>query len=327
VTMALFGNNMARTGIDLGTTSVKLVRGTGWARVERFTHAACEPWDSDAADDVERAARALKRILWRHGLGRAQLGRLAVSIGGQDASLREVVLPPLSEAELQQSLPFSARQHLDLEGMAQPVLAGQILGAAAPPPDGGPAPTRALLVASPRATRDFPLAVLAANGLTPDVVDLEPLAGLNALLACPAADGRNGGAEALLDLGARRAILAVSGRDGGLLTREVGPGSPAAEEPAAAAAFADELARRVRETLVFYRGRFRREVAGLALGGGGAALPGLAATLASRLADCVISTLDPFAGLPGLTAPENGFAPVRFVTACGLCRWWDGSRV
>ncbi len=325
--MNLFGNNLARTGIDLGTTSVKLVRGTGWVRLERFTHAACEPWDTTSEEDVERAARALRRILYRQGLSRNQIGRLAVSVGGQDASLREVVLPPLSEAELQQSLPFSARQHLDLEGMAQPVLAGQILGEAPPLPDGGPPQTRALLVATPRVTRDFALAVLAANGLTPDVVDLDALAGLNTLLARPSLAASEDGAEALLDLGARRAARASSGRGGGVVPREVGPGAPETDDPDAVTAFADELARRVRETLVFYRGRFRREVAGVALGGGGAGLPGLPEALTERLADCAIRVLNPFADLSSWLEPEDGVAPCRFVTACGLCRWWDGSRV
>ncbi|MBI5836768.1 MAG: pilus assembly protein PilM [Candidatus Eisenbacteria bacterium] len=319
-----------RTGIDLGTSGIKLVRGSGSPRLEQVTHLGVQDWvGGGSAPDVEAAAAALQQLLGRLGLGRGQLGHLAVAIGGQEASLREVVLPPLTDAELRQTLPYAARQHLDLEGMTSPVLDAQILGPAPPNQPGGPAQTRALLVAAPALQRDFPVRVLARVGLVPEVVDLEPLAGLNALLGCAKMKPGNDDAVALLDLGARRAALHVSGSSGGLLSRVVGEGVGPRREPAEVRTFAAELASQVKETLVFYRGRFRREVGGVYLSGGGASLPGLADLLARGLGECPVSILDPLAGLTRAAGVmENGEGiSARFATACGLCRWWDGQLV
>ena len=79
----MIGPRMVRTGIDLGTGSVKLLVGEGSPRLERVLHAGSEEWDpADAADDVGRAAAALARLLKRLNLHRKQLGHIAVGING-----------------------------------------------------------------------------------------------------------------------------------------------------------------------------------------------------------------------------------------------------
>ena len=107
---------MIRTGIDLGTGSVKLVRGEGEPVLERTTHLGIEDWDAaENGDDAARAAGALRRLLDRLKLAKSRLGSIAVAVGGDDASLREVVMPSLTEEELRQALPFEAQKHLNLE--------------------------------------------------------------------------------------------------------------------------------------------------------------------------------------------------------------------
>ncbi len=325
----MFGPGKARTGIDIGTGSVKLVRGEGSASLERITHVGVEDWDPPGpAGDVARAAAALGRLLARLHLGGGHLGRIAVAVGGDDSSFREVILPSLSEVELRQALPFEAKKHLFLESMSSPVLDCQILGPAPPGEDGG-MQIRVLLAAAPASGRDFPLHVLARAGLEPEVVDLEPLAALNALLAVAGPEADSGKALGLLDLGGRHAVLHITGRDGGVVSRPVGPGAPAKNRAREdVASYAETIVERVRETLTFYRGRHRAEVAKLFLAGGGIVLPGLSDLLIEK------------AGLPAAVFdPLNGFAPSgrgaegvavsgpRFVTACGLCRWWDGAHV
>ncbi len=326
-----FVSGTVRTGIDVGTVSVKLVRGVGSPNLNRITHLGVEDWDPEGPkDDVERASRALWRLMGRLGLSKSRLGHLAVAVGGEDASLREVVLPPLSDRELQQALPYESKKHLDLEGMDAPVVSAQILGPAPPETEGEPEQTRVLFAAVPRAQRDFPLKVLGRLGLDPEVVDLEPLAGLNAVLANPSLpETPTDGAMGLLDLGGRYGALQITGPQGGVMSRTVAPGLPRGEETAALNTYLENLAPRITETLTFYRGRYRQEVNSLFLSGGGAMISGFPDSLRRMIEGRSVSILDPLAGL---TESAIGFERVsdhaaRFATACGLCRWWDSPGV
>jgi len=324
----VFRSQTARTGIDLGTTSVKVVRGEGGRRIEKFTHVGIASWEigeDEKEDRLSLAADALKGLLGKLGLNRTRMGRIAVGVSGADASLREILLPPLNEGELNRALPFEARKHLDLEGMTSPVLAAQILGSVE---DGDTKQTRILLAAVPGPRRDQTLSVLKKCGLEPEVVDLEPLAGLNALFASLPEGTAPETAAGLVDLGSRRAAMYISSRGGGLISRVVGPGVPSGEPAGVLAAYADELGEHIRETVTFYRGRHRKDVSAISLAGGGALEPGLV-ELIERSVGREVAVLDPMAGLAdgaqGRAEAEEG--PSRFVTACGLCRWWDGNDV
>jgi type IV pilus assembly protein PilM len=318
-----------RTGIDLGSESVKLVRGEGRTRLERITHIEVEAWDpANGKDPTERAAGALGRILSRMGGVRRRLGQVAVGVGSQETGLREVTLPRLSEDELRRALPFEARRHLTLEEMASPTIAFQILGPAPSAEGVGDPQVRVLLVAVAGPQREFALRVLASQGLDPEVVDLEPLANLNALLAALPANERDGQVVALLDLGAREVGLHVTQTDGCLLSRVVGAGVPQARGAREIAEYAEGVAHRIGETLTFYRARFRRDVTRLHVGGGGALIKGLCQSLQGAL-EFPVTPFNPLEGvaLPAAAREDvTAWAP-QFVTACGLCRWWDGAHV
>ena len=320
---------MVRTGIDLGTGSVKLVRGEGSPTLERVTHFGIEDWDPpETGDDTARASTALRRLLDRLKLGKSRLGPIAVAVGGDDASLREVVVPTLTEDELRRALPFEAQRHLNLEEMVSPILDFQVLGSAAPSENGGPEQIRVLLAATARAQRDFPLEVLSRLGLEPQVIDLEPLASLNALLATIPFDEKQPAAVGLLDLGARRTRLHLTQKDGKLLMRQIGAGVPEAGGAEQLPALIDKVTRRIRETFTFYRSRYRENVGQIFVAGGGALAAGVCEALESAL-DLPASILDPLEGLAesaeGSEADKARGA--RLVTACGLCRWWDGTSV
>jgi Tfp pilus assembly PilM family ATPase len=324
----LFRPKAIRTGIDLGTVAVKLVCGRGAAKLEKITHVGVEAWDlDDHPDSTERAAKALRRLLHRLALSKGRLGRIAVAVGGQDASVREVVMPPISERELRRALPFEAKKHLDIEGMTAPILDAQIVGAAPPTEAGGPAQTRVVLAAAARPQRDFVLNVLARSGLVPEVVDAEPLASLNELVAEVPAAERGEVPFGLLDLGGRHAGLYITSTQGGLLARSLGSGPPDGDAPARDT-YLRGLIVQIQETLTYYRGRSRRDVASLHLCGGGSLLPGFIPKLQHALG-MPVSVLNP---LRGLTSFARGGDDVeaqapRFVTATGLCRWWDSSNV
>lgn len=322
---------MVRTGIDLGGAAVKLVRGHGAPTLATITHVGWEqivplesPVGTEGDLETEATATAIHRLVGRLGLSRRTLGRVAVGLNGQAGSFREVELPPLSEADLRRTLPFEARRHLDIEAMPDPVVDAQILGPGDPDPASGSAQVRVLLAAAPREPRDRLLAALHRAGLEADVVDLQPLAGLNAVLAqqTPAPDK----AIALLDVGGRHAAIHVSGPDGALLSRGLGGGPPAAA--AELARYAGELTAQIVETLTFYRGRQRREVEMIVLAGGGSLVPGLSDALQRDL-DIPLRVLDPLAGMAENARGRDeasGREPL-FLTACGLCRWWDGAHV
>jgi len=327
----VFRTRNARTGIDIGATGIKLVRGEGRASLQTVTHAGSEPWDGlDREHRTERAGAALRELLRKQGLGRAQLGRVAVGVGWKETALRETELPPITPLELERALPYEARNHLELEGMESPVLAGQVLGAAtatavleAEPEARG---TRVLMAAVPRARRDWVVAVLAQAGLEPEVVDLEPLAALNALFAELPPHAAVDEAAGLLDLGGRHAALHIASRRGGLLTRTVGPDAPADPASPQEHGFRLKLTAGIEQTVTFYRGRYRQEIPIIHVAGGGALAEGRLAALAAATG----KRCDLFLPLSGLGKHgEIDGRPVgpEFLTACGLCRWWDGAHV
>jgi type IV pilus assembly protein PilM len=319
---------MVRTGIDLAPRSVKLVRGEGGSVLERITHIGLAEWnDAPAGKESEGAGNALTGMLSRLGLRRGRLGRLAVSIRGEDAGLREIQLPELSEAELRQALPFEARKHLPLEEMAAPVLGYQVLGPVEEAGEDASQRMRVLLAAAPRSRRDVALRILAAAGLEPEVVDLEPLAQMNALIATAPFGAGPRSAVALLDLGRTQVGLCVTQSRGALLARALGEGLDGSAKPSREVWLAG-IAARAHETITFYRGRMRAEVERVFLCGGGALVPGIEHAFGETLG-IPVSVLDPFEALllTESTDPALRASGARFTTACGLCRWWDEAHV
>ena len=322
------GSGKIRTGIDLGTGSVKVVRGIGAATLERITHVGQEDWDPpDSGDDTTRAANALQRLLDRLGLGRRKLGRVAVGLGSARASFREVAIAHLSEADLRAALPFEARKHLNLEGMAEPILAFQILGSAPAAENGTADGMRVLFAAVAQEERRFPLDTLSRLALEPEVIDLEPLAATRAVMAhLPDEDA--GKVFGLLDLGRAQSVLHVASRHGGFLSRPVGEGHPRGGDAQQVRSYRAGLAERVRETVTFYRGRHRQEVERIFLSGGGALLEGVAEEL-SRAMGMPVAPFNPFDRRIARAQGGNEVAGKEacFVTAYGLCRWWDAADV
>lgn len=325
----MFRTNGIRTGIDLGWGNAKLVMGRGKKQLECVTHIGSEDWETpqqpDMDEAIEREVEALDKLIKRLGISKRSLGRIAVSIDGIQASIREVTMPALSEKELERALPFEARTHLDLEHMDFPVLSGQILGPAPATGEDNENKIRVLLTAVPKKRRDHPLKVLNALGLEPEIVDLEPLSGLNELFAQLDPEIPPEAALGLLDLGGRQASLHLASRRGGILSRPVGPGVPPdfgagvlAEE------YAELLSDRLSETIHFYQGRKRQNVARLFVSGGGALMEGICEAL-EKAVKKPVEILDP---LTGIASEAKGLESVagtgaRFVRAFGLCRWGD----
>jgi len=319
----LKGKSIVRTGFDLGTTSVKIVRGEGLGRAERFTHVGFRDWSGEAdGQAVERAAKAVNEILDELGLGRsrAQLGQIVTCVGATRSSVREVMMPPLTDDEFRQTLPFEARKFLNLDGARHPVVDGEVLEREQT--EEGHGGTLVLMAAAERKERDFPVQVLDRAGLEPEVVDVEALA-LMRSLNVGAELRENDPAHALVDIGGRAAHMVISYRGGGLLSRTIWEGDQP-QDPEQEKAWLRDLAGRTLETLTFYRGRYRREVEVIHLVGGGALVPGREEAL-SRALNREVQLARPLSlhGRDAKGFDDNCDREAVFTTACGLCRWGD----
>ncbi len=327
--MSLAGQRIVRTGIDLGTGSVKLVRGEGSPRLEEITHLGVEEWGpANVGDDAARAAAALRKLLARLGLRRGRLGRIAVAVSGEQASVREVAMPTLTRSELRKALPFEARRHLTLDVIASPVLDFQVLGPAPAAEQGKAEQIRVLLAAASGIQREFCLKALDRAGLEPEVIDLEPLSQLNALFATPPTEKAAERAIGLLDIGERHCSLHIGREDGPMMTRVIGPGVGPTGSAGEGPEYAASLASAARETMMFYRARYHEETATVYTAGGGALASGLTDGIAAALQVPVVR-FDPFHDLSMRVKKGKGLlsSGARFVTACGLCRWWDSGDV
>jgi type IV pilus assembly protein PilM len=316
----LISSGAVRTGIDIGGGAVTLVRGVGSPSLERISHLGSEPWVSRNASDEVRAASALEALLHRLDLSKRSLGRIAIAVPGEEIGVREILMPPMSEEEIRQALPYEVRNHLPLGEAADPVLAFQILGAGPPPEDGGAPQIRVLLAAAPRAQRDFPIRVLQSLGLEPEVVDLEPFAVLNALLACvPVPDAP----IAALYLDSHRAGFYVTQAYAGVLSRSLTPPPNCATSQEGEAGI-HLLITQVRDTIAYYRSRQRQEIGEVHLAGSAELLTGLRERLAEAL-HIRVTILNPLenVSLIAKSKEEGRTNGPRFVIACGLCRWWD----
>jgi len=323
-----------RTGIDIGSNSIKLVHGRGKDRLEEVMICAKEdlPPASNRNDEAElewRTVEAFNKLLKKNDLNKRNMGRIIVSVSGRDASIREVEMAPLSEKDLQMALPFEAKTHLDIETMERPVLAAQILGEASALIENGMSLNRVLLVAVPTYAKNFPLRVLAKIGLEPRVLDLDLLAGLNQLFANLPAGFDCSKAVGLVDIGLKQSSLHITSHRGGILSRKLGFGaaSPKASEETVDR-FIDNLKLKMAETVFFYRQRFSKDIAGIYLSGGGALLEGLPEKLQDGI-KFPVHLLDPTEGLRMSESASKeiaGYGP-SFVNAMGLCRWGDAAHV
>lgn len=320
----LFERGPARTGIDIGASAIKLLRMSGTRPRRTITHAGIQVWEPEGtAADIAAASDALRRLLRRLGLNKRNIGHIAVAVAAEDAVVREAVLPQLSQDELARALPYEAPRYLSIEQMESPIIGHQVLGPAPPASEGGPAQMRVLLAAVARDKRDFPVQVLSRLGLEPAVVDLESLAGLNALFSFIPAEDDGSLAHGILDIGRSHAAVHVSARAGGLLTRSLAATLPAARDAGAMAAYAATLSKQVADTLTFYRGRFRREVGDIRVCGGGALLPQLRSLLAQGLSRTLlpVDPLEEQTSVRGLQ--EVADRGPCLAIAWGLCQWWD----
>jgi type IV pilus assembly protein PilM len=349
------------TGIDLGGWTVKAVvveAGKGGGVGARLVACDSEPVARDAgaagagaAPSPAAQAAALEALLHRSGLRPRHLGRVAIAVGGDGLTVRQVSLPNLSDAELVASMPFETRRHVPLPKETEIAFSYQVLSR-----DAEKGTVEVLLGACPKALVRDAVGALERIGVSPEIVDAAPIAGLNAILHAEAASpaGKEAG---FLDIGGAASTLTLYRTGGMLLSRRIPIGGEAmtreiAERRKMDAAEAEglkrggplahdeglvrlversvaELAAELRNSIAFFDARTgRRGLSRLSVGGGGSRIDGLAAALERALGVPVaaVSALPPFAraeALPPALAPRMREQSPELAVAFGLTRWWD----
>jgi type IV pilus assembly protein PilM len=355
------------TGIDFGQSAVRLaaveVRKKR-PRLVALDSERLEPRDASMGDDdlTSRWAPALRALLKRRHHRPASLGRVALGVGGESLTVRQIELPELSDDDLANAMPLEARRHVPIPAETEIALSFQVLNR-----DATGKRVNVLLGACPKSLVQKAVRVSESAGLEPQFVDAAPLAALNAVIhARDEQDAEIG----LLDIGKTGATLTLF-RPGELLlcrrlsgggdamTEEIAKrrgistgeadsfktGDPRARAAAEGAAILAEglpaqeielvegslarLAMEVRASINFFDTRTgRKGLKRILLTGGGARLAGLAQAL-ENLLSLPVSFAEPFplangdtVATPEIAARLANESP-EFAVAIGLTRWWD----
>ena len=279
----MFANNEAVTGIDLGAASVKLVRVRRGRGLEKLLNVAVADISADTpAGWAEAAPRALRGLLDGQGLKTRDLGSVHASVSGPAVHLRQVEMPPLSEAELKASLRYECRKHLPLDTMGEAAIDCQVLARTTD----ARGSMSVLVVGAPEALVQSRVRALAAVGIEPELVDVAPLACINALSATDPDALDADRSLSIIDLGASATVLTFVRKNGVVYSRSL----PPVNGPVANMAVA--LNQAFRETAAFYaQMNERRPVDQVFLCGGGSLTGGLAEAL-QKFLGVPVSPLD-----------------------------------
>jgi type IV pilus assembly protein PilM len=323
----LFSTTGTVTGIDLGSTSVKLVRardsrGTGTLLnvcLEELPATDQETWEAEAT-------RAIERILKDSKLSRRDLGRVALAVGGASVHVRQVDLPTLTDPELRSSIKYEARKHLPIESLSEAAVDCQVMTR-----HESAQKMSVLFAGAPDALVKSRVRIAQRVGIEPELVEPSALSLLNGFYAQP--HDKAMGTLSIIDLGASGATLVFSRPGGVVYSRTVTvPGPKISGEEGIPAETVTNYARTVaaalRESAQFYSTmNARRHVETVFLAGGNALIEGLEQALAGFLG-IPVSPLDLTQGLHYSPSGSEGMTPElikktapQFAVALGLLFW------
>lgn len=336
-------------GIDIGSAAIKVVElspdganGNGATRAVASTPTPAGAIEEGRIKDAAAVGRALRELVQGAGI---RTRRAVTAVNGQVALIREVRMPQLPPDEMRQAARFEVERYLPYP-IAEVTFDTVVVGDAR---DGAAAGAKidVLVVAARTDVLRQHAAVLQAAGLEPAVVEVEPLAVARAVAGHAAADQ----VSACVHLGSAVTMILVIEGEAPRVIRTVAFGTTQLLEAAAArlgvsgetpealqariaaAGSADmpglreaideslsSLVTEIRRSLEYYGGRYRAITPErVVVTGGGAALPGLTASLSSAL-DLPVELGDPFAALGGF--PKKGAADsgAAYAVAAGLAR-------
>ena len=218
--MALFGSR-SFIGLDIGSQAIKVVElepsGTGY----RVLHAGSGTTPPGAVregnvTEPHILSDAIKKVLSSAGVRR---GRVVSAVGGQAVIVRELKMPRMEKADLQQAVRFEAGRYLPYS-VRDVTMDFDILGELVE--DGQPK-VEVLLVAARQEVVARHLDAVRGAGLKPFVLDVESFATMRALEAHTRADGGSP-AVVFVGVGAETTDILVTEGDRLRLTRNLNIG-------------------------------------------------------------------------------------------------------
>jgi type IV pilus assembly protein PilM len=264
------------------------------------------------------------------------------AVNGQVALMREVRMPKLPPEEIRQAARFEVERYLPYP-IADVTFDTVVV---AENRDGGAAKMDVLVVAARTDVLQHHAAAVAAAGLEPAVLEVEPLAVMRGVAPGGAADQ----VTACIHVGSSVTMILVAEGQAPRVIRTVAFGTAQLLEAAAARLGAtgeapavlqarltgspdgipglreaiddslSPLVTEIRRSLEYYGGRYRAVAPErVVVTGGGAALPGIAASLTSAL-DMTVELGDPFVALGGTPAGMAADAGPAYAVAAGLAQ-------
>ncbi len=326
----LFGKKKDLVGIDIGSSSVKLVQ---LARIKdgyQLQNIGIVPLPPEAIVDNSlmdsgSVVDAIKNLIASLGI---KAKEVACSISGNAVIIRKISLSAMTSEELEDQIGWEAEQYIPFD-IKDVHLDFQILGA--DPVD--PARMQVLLVASKKDIINDYVAMFADAGLTLSVMDVDGFALQNAWELGAAVSGED--VLALVNIGASIMNMNVVRGETSLFTRDVqmggnlyteeiqkqlGVGSQEAESLKMLAhevatqplhevigRVNDTISQEIRRSIDFYNSTAANEdrIVAICLSGGGSKVQGLREALQERLG-MEVRFLNPFAAI---TYNEKDFDP------------------
>jgi type IV pilus assembly protein PilM len=302
----------ALIGLDITTSSVKLIELTESGRSFRVESYAAEPTPPNAINektivDADAVGEAIRRAIKRSG---SKAKEVAIAISG-DAAITKVIQMPanLTGNELEGQVELQADQYIPFP-MEEVSFDFEVIG----PSERDPDMVDVLLVATRTENVEQRQVAVEAAGLIPRVVDVEAFAVENAcqLLTHQMADGGIDKLIAIVDFGASTTTFSVLQdlkvvytRDfafgGQQLTEEImrtyglsledagrakkEGGLPSNYQPEVLDAFIDDMSQQVNRSLQFFlaSGSGREQPDQILVCGGCANIPGVADVIGSRV--------------------------------------------
>jgi type IV pilus assembly protein PilM len=195
--MGLFKKSKPLVGLDIGSSSVKAVELTKSKKGYQITGFAWEALRPDAVVDgaimdTPAVTDAIKRTL---AAGKFKPKSIAAGVSGHSVIVKRVVLPVISEQEVDASIQFDAEQYIPF-GLSEVNMDYQVVG----PTHGDEPGMEVLLVAAKKDKIQNHTSVIGLAGRTADVVDIDAFALQNAFEANYSVDPN--AVVALLNIGA-----------------------------------------------------------------------------------------------------------------------------
>lgn len=185
-------------GVDIGSSSIKLVHAEPTKEGVRISHIAMCPTPPESVKegvvvDVPGVAAAIQFAMRSAGI---KTSSAVTAIAGPGVVVRNVQVPLMAEQVFRKAIGFEASKYISAS-VDDSVVEFEILGATAEPGQ-----MNTLLVAAPRTIVDSKVSAIEAAGLDPLSVDVEAFATFRTLIENSSDQTLKEGTIALLDIGA-----------------------------------------------------------------------------------------------------------------------------